>query len=203
MTSDTPGVDSRDLAGYEVVVAACGGIAAYKVCGVVSALVQRGVGVTVAMTDAATRFVGPVTFQTLSARPVLTSLWSTEYADDAQHIRLTREADLFLIAPATANIIGKLAAGICDDLVSTIAIAAACPILLAPSMNDRMWAHPAVQANVAKLKEFGYTLIGPAQGWLACRSEGPGRMVEPESILQSITERLVSTPARRAKAVGG
>lgn len=202
MSSDGRGDDSGVLDGYEVVVAVCGGIAAYKVAHLVSALVQRGAGVTVAMTEAATRLVGPATFQALTARPVLTSLWSGEYAYDPQHVRLTREADLLVIAPATANIIGKLAGGICDDLVSTIAIAAGCPIVVVPSMNDRMWAHPAVQANAGRLEEFGYTLIGPAEGWLACRCDGPGRMVEPDAILQTVTERLVSAPPRLANPIG-
>lgn len=182
-----------------MVVCVCGGIAAYKTCHVVSSLVQRGAGVTVAMTESATRFVGPATFQALSARPVLTSLWSGVYADDPQHIRLTKEADLMVIAPATANVIGKLANGICDDVVTTIAIAAACPIVLAPGMNDSMWRHPAVQANVNRLKEFGYAMVGPAEGWLACRSVGPGRMVEPAELMAEIVKRLPTRPGERGQ----
>ena len=201
MISDVRDETGRDLAGYQVVVALTGGIACYKVCHVVSALVQRGAGVTAAMTDSATKLLGANTLQALTGRAVLTSLWSTEYAYDPQHIRLTREADLFIIAPATANIIGKLANGICDDLVSTIAIAADCPVLLAPAMNDRMWAHPAVQANVVRLREFGYHLVGPAEGWLACRSAGPGRMVESEEILTAAGKLLSATPRKR-DAVG-
>jgi len=195
--------DDPRLSRYEVVVAVCGGIAAYKVCSVVSALVQRAAGVTVAMTEAATRLVTPATFQALCARAVVTSLWSGDYAYDPQHIRLTREADLFVIAPATANIIGKLANGICDELVSTIALAASCPILLVPAMNDRMWANPAVIANVTRLRDFGHEFIGPAEGWLACRSEGTGRMVEPDAILEVVTERLLSRPPRKDDTPGG
>jgi len=204
MTSETnhDRCDKPPLVRHEVVVAVCGGIAAYKVCSVVSALVQRSAGVTVAMTEAATRLVTPATFQALSGRPVVTSLWSGQYAHDPQHIRLTREADLFVIAPATANIIGKLANGICDELVSTIALAASCPVLIVPAMNDRMWANPAVVANVARLREFGHELIGPAEGWLACRSEGTGRMVEPDAILDIVTERLLSCPPRKDEPSG-
>jgi len=187
-----------DLRDYEVVVAVCGGIAAYKVCTVVSRLVQRGAGVTVAMTESAKRFVGPTTFQALSGRVVLDHLFSAADAHDPQHIGLTNRADLFLIAPATANIIGKIAGGICDDLVSTMVVAAACPILLAPAMNDAMWSHPAVRENVAKLKTFGYGIVGPGEGWLACRSVGPGRMAEPEEIIDTVVTRLKSAAPKKA-----
>lgn len=182
--------DRNDLSGRDVLVGVCGGIAAYKVCHVVSSLVQRGAGVTVAMTEAATRFITPTTFGALSGREVLTSLWSGAAAHDPQHIRLTRGADLFLIAPATANIIGKIAHGICDDLLSTIVVAAQAPILIAPAMNDAMWANPAVQANVRRITEFGHRLIGPAEGWLACRSVGPGRMVEADDIVATVAAML-------------
>jgi len=195
MTSSEPG----DLEGYEVIVGVCGGIAAYKVCSVVSALVQRGAGVTVAMTQAAMRFVGPTTFQTLTARPVFTDLWTGVDAYDPQHIRLTSNADLFLIAPATANMIGKIACGICDDPVSTMVTSATGTVMLAPAMNDAMWAHPPVQANVGKLQQLGVTLIGPAQGWLACRSQGPGRMTEPAEIVEAVAQKLRSHPPRTAK----
>lgn len=188
--------DGDDLAGREVIIAVCGGIAAYKVCSVVSALVQRGAGVTVAMTEAATRFVGPATFQALSGRAVLTSLWSGPDPADPQHIRLTRNADLLVIAPATANIIGKIANGICDDLVSTMVAASSVPVLLAPAMNDAMWAHPAVKSNANRLREFGYEFIGPAEGWLACRSVGPGRMVESEALLEAISAKMYNINAK-------
>ncbi len=189
-----PPADGSDLSGREVVVAVCGGIAAYKVCHVVSSLVQRGAGVTVAMTESATRFVTPTTFGALSGRSVLTSLWSGAESHDPQHIALTRSADLFLIAPATANMIGKIANGICDDLVSTMIPAATSPVLLAPAMNDAMWTHPAVQANARTVTEFGYRLIGPAEGWLACRSIGPGRMVEPDEIVGAVNDILLDNP---------
>ena len=193
--ADTPA--TSDLSGYEVLVCVCGGIAAYKVCEVVSKLVQRGCGLTVAMTRAARRFVGPTTFQALTGRRVLTSLWSTDDPDDVQHIALTGAADLVLIAPATANIIGKIASGIAADAVTTLVISAASPVVLAPAMNDRMWANPIVQRNVAALKRHGFTLVGPGEGWLACRSIGPGRMAEPGEILETIAAKLKSYPPKK------
>ncbi len=191
MTPTDPTSDaSPTLEGREFVVAVCGGIAAYKVANVVSGLVQRDAGVTVAMTESATRFVGPLTFRALSGRDVLTTLWQSPDATDPQHIGLTRRADLLVIAPATASMIGKIANGVCDDLVSCMVIAASCPVLLAPAMNDQMWDHPAVRNNVARLKEFGYHLVGPVEGWLACRSSGRGRMAEPVDIIAAIDQTL-------------
>ena len=187
-----------DLSGYEVFACVCGGIAAYKVCEVVSKLVQRGAGVTVAMTRSAKKFVGPTTFQALSSRRVLTGLWSVDDPDDVQHIALTGAADLVLVAPATANIIGKIASGIADDVVTTLVISAASPVVLAPAMNDRMWANPVVQQNVAALKKHGHTLVGPGEGWLACRSIGPGRMAEPTEILDAVVAKLKSKPPKKA-----
>jgi phosphopantothenoylcysteine decarboxylase/phosphopantothenate--cysteine ligase len=178
------------LSGREVLVTVCGGIAAYKVCYVVSELVQRGAGVTVAMTAAATKLIGPVTFAALSARRVLTDMWSSESAAHVQHISVTESADLVLVAPATANMIGKIAAGVADDLVSTMLICAASPVILAPAMNDRMWANQAVQDNVARLTGRGFLLVGPAEGRLACGSAGPGRMAEPDEILEAVTTIL-------------
>lgn len=186
-----------ELSGYEVLVGVCGGIAAYKVCEVVSTLVQRGAGVNVAMTRAARKFVGPVTFQALTGRRVLTSLWQSGETADMQHITLSGAADLMLIAPATANTIGKIAAGIADDLVSTLVVSAASPVVLAPAMNDRMWANPIVQDNVASLTERGYGLVGPGEGWLACGRVGPGRMAEASEILDCVIPMLKAKPAKK------
>jgi phosphopantothenoylcysteine decarboxylase/phosphopantothenate--cysteine ligase len=191
-------VPAGELAGREVVVGVCGGIAAYKVCAVVSGLVQRGCGVTCVMTRSARRFVTPLTFEVLSGRKVLLSLWRPDYAYDAQHIQLTDHADLFLIAPATANIIAKIACGIADDLLSTLLTAVAGPVILAPAMNERMWANPIVQANVSRLREFGFTFVGPAEGWLACRSRGPGRLEEAEALITAVVERLRTLPALKS-----
>jgi len=189
-----------DLTGYELVVGVSGGIAAYKVCTVVSRLVQSGCGVTVAMTEAGTRFVGPLTFQSLTARQVFTSLWQSEGYFDPQHLRLTEAADLLLVAPATANVIGKFAAGIADDLVSTLMLGRDCPALLAPAMNTRMWDNPILQQNLAKLRELGFGVIEPGEGWLACRAEGKGRMAKPKTIIEQVTERLKRQPPRNARS---
>lgn len=196
MSRPSTSSDAGDLRGYEVVVAVCGGIAAYKVCEIVSRLVQRGSGVTVVMTDAATRFVGPATFQALSGRRVVTSLWHEHDADDIRHVTLSGAADLLLIAPATANIIGKIACGIADDPVSTLVISAASPVVLAPTMNDRMWQNPRVVSNVETLRRHEYQFVGPGEGWLACRSVGPGRMAEPWEILEVVISNLKANPPR-------
>ena len=181
-----------DLRGYELLLAVTGGIAAYKVCQVCSMLVQRGCGVTVAMTDAATRFVGPLTFQALSGRPVYVDLWRSQEHYDPHHLGLTDRADLVLVAPATANILGKMACGIGDDLVSTLMLAVDSPVLIAPAMNSRMWGNPIVQKNVAALKAAGYRFIDPGQGWLACRASGPGRLAEVETLVATVGEALVA-----------
>ena len=186
--ADTP------LAGYEAVVCVCGGVAAFKTATLVSRLAQHGCGVTVAMTRSARRFVGPATFQALSGRPVITSMWRRP---DIPHLALSQQADLIVVAPATANIIGKLAGGIADELVSTLLIGAACPIMMAPAMNTRMWQHPAVQRNVAWLAEQGVLLVGPESGWQACREVGPGRMAEPETLLQRATAQLLAARPKK------
>lgn len=193
--SDQPAA-GRDLAGYEVLVGVGGGIAAYKVCQVVSRLVQRGCGVTVAMTDAGTRFVTPLTFQSLTHRQVFTSMWQTEGYYDPQHLALTERAHLFLVAPATANLIGKFACGIADDLVTTLMVGRACPAMLAPAMNTRMWENPVVQRNVRTLRDLGYGFIDPAEGYLACGALGAGRMAEPEVIVDQVAGLLRGRPPR-------
>ena len=198
MTTSPEATPVPDLDGYEVLVAVCGGIAAYKVCSLVSTLVQRGAGVSVAMTKSATRLVGPVTFQALTGRRVFTNLFKADQASEIQHIALTGATDLLLVAPATANIIGKIAAGIADDVVSTLVIGAASPVLLAPAMNDRMWTNPVVQRNLTDLKDRKYSIVGPGEGWLACRSVGPGRMAEPDQIIEVLIPMLKAEPAKGA-----
>lgn len=185
-----PPSESETLRGREVLLCVSGGIAAYKSAYLVSRLVQAGCGVTVALTRAARRFITPLTFQALSGRPVYTSLWPDETSGDIRHLSLGQNADLIVVAPATANTIGKLAGGIADDLVSSILIGAACDVLLAPAMNTNMWAHAAVQRNVALLRDAGVGMIGPDEGWQACRAVGPGRMAEPDAILAEIVRRL-------------
>ena len=178
------------LKGRELVVGVCGGIAAYKVCDVVSKLVQAGAGVTVAMTPDAVRFVAPLTFEALSGRPVHTDIWTLPDSADPQHIKLTERADLLLIAPATAHTIAKVTHGLCDDIVTLLAAAAACPVAFAPAMNNRMWDNPIAKENVAKLDGHGYRFIGPEAGWLACRNVGSGRLSEPATIVEAVGRML-------------
>src|SRR5437764_2820321 len=159
---------SARLKGREIIVAVCGGIAAYKAADIVSKLVQRGAGVTVCMTAEAQRFITPLTFEALSGRAVRTGTFDLVESSDPQHISLTARTDLMLVAPATNNMIAKVAHGLCDDLVSLMICAAACPVVFAPAMNNRMWAHPIAQENVAKLAGLGYRFIGPDSGWLPC-----------------------------------
>ena len=188
--------EASDLDGYEVLVGVTGGIAAYKTCEVVSRLVQRGAGVTVAMTRSARKFVGAITFQALSGRRVLTNLWHDDRPGDVQHIALTGAADLLVVAPATANVIGKIASGIADDLLTTLVISAGSPVMLAPAMNERMWANRLVQRNVRILQESGYVFVGPSSGWMACRTVGLGRMAEAAEIIDAVANLLKTNPPR-------
>lgn len=180
----------RLLGGKEIIVAVCGGIACYKAAEIVSRLVQHGAGVTVCMTESARKFVGPLTFEALSGRKVRTDSFDLPDSADPQHIALTERADLMLVAPATANLIAKVACGICDELVSLMVCAAACPVVFAPAMNTRMWANPICQENVQKLGRLGYRFIGPEEGWLACRNVGKGRMSEAETIVENLVKLL-------------
>ncbi len=187
MADDTP---ETPLAGREIIVAVCGGIACYKVADVVSKLVQAGAGVTVCMTAEAQKFVTPLTFQALSGRPVRTSTFDLPDSSDPQHIGLTEKAQLMLVAPATSNIIAKVAHGICDDLVALMVCASACPVVFAPAMNTRMWENPIAQENIAKLTKLGYRFIGPEAGWLACRNVGAGRLSEAGKIVEEVSKML-------------
>jgi len=183
------------LKGREIIVAVCGGIAAYKVADVVSKLVQLGAGVTVVMTPEATKFITPLTFEALSGRKVRTSTFDLVDTSDPQHIGLTERADLMLVAPATSNIIAKVAHGICDELVSLMIAASACPVVFAPAMNNRMWDHPVAKENVSKLNHIGYRFIGPEPGWLACRNVGQGRLSEPQTIVEELKTMLTAPNA--------
>ncbi len=181
------------LAGKRIVVGVTGGIAAYKTATLVSRLAQAGAEVTVLMTPAATKFVTPLTFQALSARPVYTSAWEHIESHDPQHISLARSAHLAVVAPCSMDCMAKLVGGHTDDVV-TLALSAvdrrATPVLLAPAMNSVMWAQPSTQRNAATLAADGFELVGPGDGWQACREVGPGRMVEPEQLLAAICSRL-------------
>ncbi len=168
--------------GRHVVVGVSGGIASYKSCILVRRLAEAGARVDVILTEGAAEFVRPLTFEALSGRPVLTSLWTANTA--LEHVRLAQTADLVIVAPATANLLARTALGLGDDLLTTLLIARTGPVLMAPAMNDAMYAHPAVQANLATLLERGVTMVGPVVGPLAeGPSDRPGRMSEPEVIL--------------------
>lgn len=190
------------LDGYEVLLCLSGGIACYKSADLASKLVQAGAGVSVAMTEAACQFVQPLTFQALTRRQVFTSMWQTTRDYSAQHLDLTSRADLMVIAPATADILAKMACGLADDLVSTLALSAcgSCDILVAPAMNTRMYQAPPTQDNLARLRGWGVQVIGPDSGPLACRDVGPGRMSEPADIFQRIVALLTVKPPKAAKS---
>ncbi len=172
----------------KVIVAVTGGIACYKTAQLVSRLAQAGATVRVLMTESATRFVTPLTFQSLANAPVVTSMWDVHEHHDSPHIALARWCDLMIIAPASANTIAKIATGHCDDVVSIVAcaIGTAKPMLIAPAMNADMWANPITQRNITTLKDvLKCHTVGPDDGWQACRTTGTGRMSEPEAILDA------------------
>lgn len=198
--ADSVSANTLPLKGKELIVAVCAGIAAYKVADVVSKLIQLGAGVTVVMTAEAQKFITPLTFEALSGRPVRTSPFDLVESSDPQHIALTERADLMLVAPATNNILAKVAHGLCDDLVSLMVCAAACPVVFSPAMNNRMWEHPIAQENIAKLTGLGYRFIGPEPGWLACRNVGMGRMSEPAEIIEALTMMLTQAGALPSRA---
>ena len=175
-----------ELSGKRLTLGVTGGIAAYKAAELVRQLVKLGATVRVAMTEAATRFVTPVTFQALSGHPVHCDQWDARVANNMAHIELSREADVILVAPASADFLAKLAHGLADDLLSTLALARNCPLLVAPAMNLQMWNNPATQRNVATLRADGITLLGPASGDQACGEVGLGRMIEPEEIVEDV-----------------
>lgn len=181
------------VGGKRVLVGITGGIAAYKSATLVSRLAQAGAEVTVLMTPAATKFVTPLTFQALSARPVYTSAWEHVESNDPQHISLASRADVAIVAPCSMDCMAKLATGMADDVVCLALSAidrASTPALLAPAMNSVMWSQPSTQRNAATLKQDGYVLVGPADGWQACRQVGTGRMVEPEALLSAVRDAL-------------
>ena len=173
-----------------VVVAVGGGIAAYKACQLVRQVVKGGGTARVAMTPAATRFVGTLTFQALSGAPVLTDLLDPAQETTYGHLAMARAADLLIVAPATADLIARMRAGMGDDAVTTTALAVTCPVLLAPAMNTRMWQNPAVQENLAALTARGWHTIGPGAGELADGDVGEGRMAEPTEIAEAAARLL-------------
>ena len=179
-----------DLTGKEIVLGVTGGIAAYKSAEIVSRLRHSGANVHVIMTRNATEFIAPLTFQTLSANQVVTDTFEAPEYWNVEHVALAKLADIFVVAPATANILAKMASGIADDMLSTTLLATKAQILVAPAMNTGMWTAPATQNNVKVLKERGVRMIGPESGMLACGDEGAGRMSEPETIVEEICRIL-------------
>jgi phosphopantothenoylcysteine decarboxylase/phosphopantothenate--cysteine ligase len=174
------------LTGKSVLLGVSGGIACYKALDLTRLLVDNGACVHVVMTREAMEFVTPLSFQTLSKNRVATSLFDLTEESEIGHIRLADQADIFVIAPATANVVSKLACGIGDDLLTTISLACTAPILIAPAMNVHMYENPIIQDNIHKLKKIGHFFTGPAEGALACGYEGKGRLVEPVVILEEI-----------------
>jgi phosphopantothenoylcysteine decarboxylase/phosphopantothenate--cysteine ligase len=177
------------MKGKRVVVGVTGGIAAYKSAELVRLLVKAGAYTNVAMTANATRFITPLTFEALSGNHVICDMWDAK-TGPMDHIEWGQKADLVIIAPATANFIGKLAHGLGDDFLSTMVLAASARILVCPAMNSRMFLNPAVQTNLGLLRERGYEVMEPGEGGLACRTEGPGRLPEPEDILEEAKRLL-------------
>ena len=188
---------SSDLAGKKILLGVTGGIAAYKCAELVRLLKKVGADVVVGMTDAATRFVTPLTFQALSGHPVAVDAWDPEKGGGMTHIDLTRSADLILIAPASADFLAKMAQGRADDLLSALVLARDCDAAVAPAMNRQMWGNPATQRNMALLREDGVAVWGPGVGVQACGETGEGRMLEPCELLEAVVGAL--TPKRWAK----
>jgi len=178
--------DAGALRGARILLGVSGGIACYKAVELARLLGKRGALVQVVMTEAATRFVGSITFASLTHRPAYTDLFEEE--DRVLHVRLAREADLVVVAPATANVIAKMAHGISDDLLSAVLLTAACPAIVAPAMHTEMWEHAAAQANVATLRSRGVRIVDPESGELAGGDEGMGRLAEPAAVVAAVAE---------------
>ncbi len=175
------------MRGRELVIGVTGGIAAYKTAALVSQLVQAGAGVSVVMTASALQLVGPKTFEALTGRPVRTEMFGP---GAHPHIELADAAEVLCVAPATANLLAKAAWGLADDLLSTLLLAFHGPMILAPAMNSQMWEKPAVQRNVRRLRDDGFLLIDPEEGYLSCGDRGPGRMADPDAIFEAIAAEL-------------
>lgn len=174
------------LQGRRLVLGVTGGVAAYKSAALVRLLTGAGADVRVVLTEGGARFVTAVTFQALSGHPVMSDLWDPGIPNNMAHIDLSRNADAILIAPATADVMSRLAAGAADDLLTTLCLARTCPLMVAPAMNRQMWMHPATARNVAQLQADGVTVFGPGAGPQACGEVGDGRMLEPEALLEAV-----------------
>lgn len=183
-------MSEETLRGRQVLVGVTGGIAAYKACEVVSRLKKLGAQVRVMLTEHAARFVPEPTFEALSGNPVAGAMFGREGGWEIRHVRWPQAADVFVVAPATANLLAKAACGIADDMLTSALLAATCPVLMAPAMNTAMWRHPATQANLATLLSRGVKTVGPGAGHLACGDEGDGRMAEPEQVVDAVCALL-------------
>ena len=177
-----------------VLLGVTGGIAAYKAADLAPRLRQRGINVTTVMTAAAQKLITGLTFEYITNNPVVTDLWNKAQARNPDHIAISDAADVAVIAPATANIIGKLANGIADDALTTIIMAFRKPLIIAPAMNQTMYESPAVQENLDRLRRRGARQIGPGKGWLACGTTGIGRMAEVSEILDAVLQELGNSP---------
>jgi len=175
-----------ELQGKRIVLGVTGGIAAYKAAELVRLLGRQGADVQVAMTGGAAHFVTATTFQALSGKPVFADQWDARMPNAMAHIDLSRQADLILVAPASADFLARAAHGLAGDLLTTMVLARDCPLLVAPAMNRQMWEHPATRRNIAQLAADGVTILGPASGEQACGEVGAGRMLEPEEILEEL-----------------
>jgi len=184
-----------------VLLGVTGGVAAYKVAELARLLQRNNVEVQVAMTEAATRFVTPATFQALTGRHVVTDLWDASFPNHMAHIELSRGVEAILVAPASADFIAKLAHGLADDVLSTTCLARNCPLLVAPAMNREMWDNPATQRNVATLRADGIAVLGPAAGDQACGEVGMGRMLEPEELLEAVLAFLAPKKLASRKVI--
>ena len=178
------------LSGKNVVLGVTGSIAAYKIANLASALVKLHADVTVIMTKNATNFINPITFETLTGNKCLVDTFDRNFQYSVEHVSLAKKTDLFLVAPASANVIGKLAHGIADDMLTTTILACRCPKLVSPAMNTNMYENPIVQDNLKKLEHYGFEVIDPASGYLACGDTGAGKMPEPETLLSYILREL-------------
>ncbi|MBX3444511.1 MAG: phosphopantothenoylcysteine decarboxylase [Planctomyces sp.] len=188
------------MQGREILLGVSGGIAAYKSADLASKLVQAGARVTTVLTSAAQQFIGRTTFEALTGRPVYVDMFQPIEHPIGEHIGLARRADVYVIAPATADVMAKLANGHADDLLTTLALSTICPLLVAPAMNNDMWAKPAVQRNLRQLDADGVHIVGPGEGWLSCGARGPGRMAEPAEILAAVVQRCAALPANSGPA---
>ncbi|MBN8773410.1 MAG: bifunctional phosphopantothenoylcysteine decarboxylase/phosphopantothenate--cysteine ligase CoaBC [Thiobacillus sp.] len=188
------GIESVSLAGKKIILGVTGGIAAYKAAELCRLLIRAGAEVRVVMTVAAQQFVTPLTFQALSGKPVLASLWDAASGDGMEHIHLSRDADLLLVAPASADFLARLAQGRADDLLSTLCLARTCGLAVAPAMNREMWAAAPTRRNLEQLRADGVSVLGPAAGEQACGEIGLGRMLEPADILAALPGLLGAGP---------